>query len=43
MDKGVERIYPNGEGNMDFSNVVRMVKKMLTTVLVRLTFTVWLR
>ena len=28
MDKGVERIYPNGEGNMDFSNVVRMVKKM---------------
>ena len=27
MDKGVERIYPNGEGNMDFSNVVRMVKK----------------
>lgn len=26
MDKGVERIYPNGEGN--FSNVVRMVKKM---------------
>lgn len=28
MDKGVERIYPNGEGNMDFSNVIRMVKKM---------------
>lgn len=28
MDKGVERIYPNGESNMDFSNVVRMVKKM---------------
>lgn len=28
MDKGVERIYPKGEGNMDFSNVVRMVKKM---------------
>lgn len=28
MDKGVECIYPNGEGNMDFSNVVRMVKKM---------------
>lgn len=28
MDKGVERIYPNGEGNMDVSNVVRMVKKM---------------
>ena len=28
MDKGVERIYPNGEGNMDFSIVVRMVKKM---------------
>lgn len=28
MDKGVERIYPNGEGNMDFSNVVRMMKKM---------------
>ena len=28
MDKSVERIYPNGEGNMDFSNVVRMVKKM---------------
>lgn len=28
MDKGAERIYPNGEGNMDFSNVVRMVKKM---------------
>lgn len=28
MDKGVERIYPNGEGKMDFSNVVRMVKKM---------------
>lgn len=28
MDKGVERIYPNGKGNMDFSNVVRMVKKM---------------
>lgn len=28
MDKGVERIYPNGEGNMDISNVVRMVKKM---------------
>lgn len=28
MDKGVERIYPNGEGNMDFSNVVRMVKKL---------------
>lgn len=28
MDKGVERIYPNGEGNMVFSNVVRMVKKM---------------
>lgn len=28
MDKGVERIYPNGECNMDFSNVVRMVKKM---------------
>lgn len=28
MDKGLERIYPNGEGNMDFSNVVRMVKKM---------------
>lgn len=28
MDKGVERIYPNGEGNVDFSNVVRMVKKM---------------
>lgn len=28
MDKGVERIYPNGDGNMDFSNVVRMVKKM---------------
>lgn len=28
MDKGVERIYPNGEGNMDFSSVVRMVKKM---------------
>lgn len=28
MDKGVERIYPNGEGNMDFSNVVRVVKKM---------------
>ena len=28
MDKGVERIYPNGEGNMDFSDVVRMVKKM---------------
>lgn len=28
MDKGVERIYPNGEGNMDFSNVVRMVEKM---------------
>lgn len=28
MDKGVERIYPNDEGNMDFSNVVRMVKKM---------------
>lgn len=28
MDKGVEHIYPNGEGNMDFSNVVRMVKKM---------------
>lgn len=28
MDKGVERIYPNGEDNMDFSNVVRMVKKM---------------
>lgn len=28
MDKGVELIYPNGEGNMDFSNVVRMVKKM---------------
>lgn len=28
MDKGVERIYPNGEGNTDFSNVVRMVKKM---------------
>lgn len=28
MHKGVERIYPNGEGNMDFSNVVRMVKKM---------------
>lgn len=28
MDKGVESIYPNGEGNMDFSNVVRMVKKM---------------
>ena len=28
MDKGVERIYPHGEGNMDFSNVVRMVKKM---------------
>lgn len=28
MDKGVERIYPNGEGNMDCSNVVRMVKKM---------------
>lgn len=28
MDKGVERIYPNGEGNMGFSNVVRMVKKM---------------
>lgn len=28
MDKGVERIYPNGESNVDFSNVVRMVKKM---------------
>lgn len=28
MDKGVERIYPNGEENMDFSNVVRMVKKL---------------
>lgn len=27
MDKGVERIFPNGRGNMDFSNVVRMVKK----------------
>ena len=28
MDKGVERIYPNGEESMDFSNVVRMVKKL---------------
>ncbi len=28
MDKGVERIFPNGEENMDFSNVVRMVKKL---------------
>ena len=28
MDKGVERIYPNGQGNMDFSNVVRMVRKL---------------
>ena len=28
MDKGVERIYPNGVDNMDFSNVVRMVKKL---------------
>lgn len=27
MDKGVERIFPNGRENMDFSNVVRMVKK----------------
>ncbi len=28
MDKGVERIYPNGQGNQDFSNVVRMVRKL---------------
>lgn len=28
MDKGVERIYPNGRDHMDFSNVVRMVKKL---------------
>lgn len=28
MDSHVERVYPNGKGNMDFSNVVRMVKKL---------------
>lgn len=28
MDKGIERIYPNGQGNLDFSNVVRMVRKL---------------
>ena len=28
MDSHVERVYPNGRGNMDFSNVVRMVKKL---------------
>lgn len=28
MDKGVERIFPNEEGKMDFSNVVRMVRKL---------------
>lgn len=27
MDKGVVRIFPNGKENLDFSNVVRMVKK----------------
>lgn len=27
MDKGVVRIFPNGRENLDFSNVVRMVKK----------------
>lgn len=27
MDKGVMRIFPNGKENLDFSNVVRMVKK----------------
>lgn len=27
MDKGVVRIFPNGRGDLDLSNVVRMVKK----------------
>ena len=27
MDKGVDRIFPNGNGHLDFSNVVRMVRK----------------
>lgn len=34
MDKGVERIFPNGSGNLDFSNVVRMVRKTTNGVLV---------
>ena len=28
MDKGVERIFPNEEKKMDFSNVVRMIRKL---------------
>ena len=28
MDSHVERIFPNGEGRMDLSNVVRMIKKL---------------
>lgn len=28
MDKGVDRIFPNGQGNLDFSNVVRMIRKL---------------
>ena len=34
MDKGVERIFPNGSGNLDFSNVVRMVRKTADGVMV---------
>ena len=28
MDKGVERMFPNGSNRLDYSNVVRMVKKL---------------
>lgn len=34
MDKGVERIFPNGSNNLDFSNVVRMVRKTPDGVMV---------
>ncbi len=34
MDKGVERIFPNGSGNLDFSNVVRMIRQVPDGVLV---------